>query len=141
MVGAEATAGCDQEVGLIARTDERHHFVDDVALVLVVAHGAVVGWDAPVVPTLAVDAIHAEELQPPLLQMGGQRAHHAEILVLVKPAHGGREDQDRRAGVPEDEHLHIASQGRAGPALVLTLHGYGYADGRPKAGSSSRAMF
>src|SRR5437867_3048024 len=86
------------------------------------AASAVLGHRRLVVPGLAVDRIHAPELQPTRIDARRHVRHDAEVLPLVEPAHGRRKDEDRSATVAEDEHLHVAPEGGAPPLPVLTVH-------------------
>src|SRR4051812_42801613 len=71
------------------------------------------------VPTLTIHAVYAIELEPSLVDVVRQRANHPAIFPLEKPPHRGREDQEPRAGVTEDEQLHVAAKRRAEPAAMF----------------------
>ena len=48
-----------------------------------------------------------------------QRANHPAIFPFEKPPHRSRKDQEPRAGVTEDEQLHVAAKRRAEPAAMF----------------------
>jgi len=53
-----------------------------------------------VVPALAVDAVHAEDLDGAPFQLSRQRPDHARIFILKKTSHGGWKHKDRLSRVP-----------------------------------------
>src|SRR5438093_2142632 len=122
MKRAERSSGHDQLVLRVGVADRRQDLVDEVSLVREVAASAFLRCGRLVVPGLAVDRIDAPELEPTRIDPRCHVRHDAEVLPLVEPAHGGWKDEDRGAAVAEDEHLHIAPQGRAPPLPVLTVH-------------------
>src|SRR5664279_1870065 len=74
------------------------------------------------VPALRIHAVHAIQLQPSLLEMLAERAHHAAIFPLVEAPHRCREDEHARARMPEDEQVHLLPERRAVPATHFAMH-------------------
>ena len=123
MIGAHAAPGGERFVALMAvAVDERQDLLHDVAVVLLVAAGAVGRMCAPVGPRLAVHAVHGEELDFARCHEWGAGAHHAEVLILIERPALGREDQDRLARLAVDFDLHILSQVGAPPLVIFGMH-------------------
>src|SRR6266404_3402026 len=122
MVAAEAAAGGDQAGGLVARADERDHFLDQVPIVFVVADGALAGVDLFVVPALGIDAVDAEGLYLAALVLMADGGDHAAVFVIVEAAHGSGEDQDGGAAGSEDQQFHVAAQSTTVPFVIFAVH-------------------
>ena len=58
----------------------------------------------------------------PALQVPGDGADEAAVLPVVEGMHGRGEAEDARPGMAEDEHLHVAPEGGAVPAVMGTVH-------------------
>src|SRR5450759_2480240 len=86
------------------------------------ATGPVARRDFGVVPALAVDRVHADQLEPSGVDLVGQRSRYAAVLVLEEPPHRGREEEDRTAPVAEPEVFHRPAQCWAVPGAVFALH-------------------
>src|SRR4051812_23785759 len=74
------------------------------------------------VPALAVEAVHAPELQPAALDPVGERTDHPAVLPLEEAPHRAGEDDHARAVVPELQQVHVSTERRAVPAMVLAVH-------------------
>src|ERR1700724_546843 len=123
VIAAEAAAGDRHPpaAGVGARMLE--DLLHDDLLVGHVGLDAVGGMDAVVVPALRVDAVGTIELHPPGVHERRGRLDQAEVLVLVVPSLGCREQHHRDAGVPEREHLEDpSSQVGSAPAQILFPH-------------------
>ena len=109
---------------MVLEADQRHDFVDQVVLVLHVAGDAPARGHLAVVPALHVDRVDAVELQVAAIDAAGEGADHAAVFKLVEAPAGGGKDEDRQAGVAEDEQFHVAAEARGIPLMVFTVHGY-----------------
>ncbi len=121
VVRAEAGPGHDQERVRVLLGCERQHLGPHVVIVLGVTPRPVGRVLAAGVPALRIDAVDAKHLDPPLLQVLPERPHHPPIFPVEEAAHGRREDNHPRARMPEDEELHLPSEGWAVPAVVFTI--------------------
>ena len=108
--------------GLRLVEEPRHDLAGDVTVVLVVPADPLGGRPARRVEALRVHAVHAGDLEPPRLDVIGDGAHQAEILVLVEAPDRGRKPDHRVAGVAEAEQLHPASEDRRVPGHVFAFH-------------------
>src|SRR5208337_337523 len=122
VIAAKAASGNRDLRSPVLPLQVRQKLVGDVTLVLHMPRDACPRRHALVVPTLAVDAVHAEQLNRARFQFSGQRADHSRVFILEKTPHGGRKNQDRLPGVPEHQRLHVASQFLAILLVVFTVH-------------------
>jgi len=122
MVPAEAAARHTQLRCLILPAEKRQEFVQQVALVLQMAHDPHSRMHALVVPAFGIDAIGAEHLELSPLDLGGKGADHAAVLVFKELSHGGGKDEEGRPGMPEDESLHVAVQFLAVTFVIFAVH-------------------
>jgi hypothetical protein len=90
--------------------NEGDNFLQDVWLVLEVAGDTPTWTDVAVVPALRVDRIYTEELKGSVVEFVVNSVDHFAIFKLKETTAGGWEDECRKAGVAEDEHLHLATQ-------------------------------
>src|SRR5216683_3551839 len=100
----------------------RQKLVDDVALVLHMPPDPRSRMGALVVPTLPVDAVHAEHLDRARFEFPAQRADHPRIFILKKTSHGCRKNEDRLPGVPIHQRLHFAPQFVAVLFVIFAVH-------------------
>ncbi len=121
VVRAEARARRDEERVRVAVRGEREQLGTQVMVVLLVTDRGVRGMFAAVVPALLVDAVHAEELEPAVLDPVRDLADHAAVLPLEEPAHRCGEHEDPGAAVPEHEQLHVAPERGAVPLVVFAV--------------------
>ena len=63
-----------------------------------------------VVPALGVDGIDAKELEVSVFDLFVDGVDHVTVFELEEAAAGGGKDERGKAGVAEDEHLHLAAQ-------------------------------
>ena len=117
VVRAEAAAGHANRRMVIQMMDERDDVAEDVVLVLQVPPHALARVHVPVVPALAVHRRDAEQLQRAVFELAGERAHHPLVLVLEERAHRRGKHDHRRAGVAEDQQIHVAVERRARTSL------------------------
>src|SRR4029077_5378587 len=102
---------------------KREHLVAQVGVVLRMSPGPGCRMHLLRVPTLTIHTVDAIELQPALLEVMGERSDHPPVLPLVEPPHRRRKDHHARAGVAEDEQLHLAAEGRAIPVTMFAMQG------------------
>ena len=102
--------------------DEGGDFLDDVAVIILVAAGAVGGMRLPVRPGLPVQAVDREYLDLSRFDEMGQLVDHPEIFELMKAPALRREDQHRLAEVAVDLHFHIVPQDGTEPLVIFDLH-------------------
>src|SRR5690606_17982352 len=87
---------------------ERQHFVEHVLFVLIVA-GQPFARRAPfAVPTLRINTIEADKLNPALLNVMSERRHHTAIFVLEKTTLRCGENDDWRSSMAKEQQLHGA---------------------------------
>ena len=93
-----------------------------VALVLEMPHHAYLGMHALVVPTLGIDHVRTKYLQFAAVNLRSENADHSPIFIFKEFTHGSGEHEQRRAGVPEDQHFHIAIQFLAVSLVIFAIH-------------------
>ncbi len=123
VVAAEAGAGQAHPAVAGLAHGVGQDVVEDDILVGEVGPDAVGRVDGLVIPALLVDAVGAVDLDPAGVDLVGDRAHEAEVLVLVIAAERGGKQDDRVARVAEDQHLEFPAQVSRIPADVLFVHG------------------
>jgi hypothetical protein len=121
---AEARARSDQDRMLVVHSYERDHFVEDVRLPDNVAQHTLARMNVVVVPGFRAVAIDAVNLYEPGIDLVGQRVYHQKVFPLIETTPGAWKDQNGRARMPEDQHLHIAAHARAEPFnIIFRRHG------------------
>src|SRR5207302_3780701 len=58
----------------------------------------------------------------PVFQLVVHGADHASVFELVKAATGAGKDEHGKAGVAEDEQLHVAPEGGGRPLVIFAFH-------------------
>ena len=58
----------------------------------------------------------------PVFQLVVQGADHAAIFKLVEAPAGAGKDEHGKAGVAEDEQLHVAPEGGGRPLVIFAFH-------------------
>ena len=126
MVGAHAdTRGEELLLRIPAVTaDEGDNFVDDIAVIVLVAAGAVGGMRIPVRPGLPVQAVDREDLDLARFDERGQHADHPKIFELVEAAGLRRKDQHRLSKIAIDFQFHVVSQAGTEPFVIFDLHAF-----------------
>src|SRR5207302_4263364 len=87
-----------------------------------------VASDAPargyilVVPALPVHAVDAVELQSSTFNFLPDGTYHAQIFKLEETAAGRGKDYRRQSRMPNNQHLHVASQPRRPPFVIFAIH-------------------
>ncbi len=101
---------------------EGDDFLDDIAVIILVAAGAVGGMRFPVRPGLSIQAVDREDLDLPRFDERGQHVDHPEIFELMKAAALRRKDQHRLAVVAVDLQFHVVPQDGTEPFVIFDLH-------------------
>src|SRR5208337_2251323 len=122
VIAAKTASGNGNLRSLVLPLQVRQKLVGDVTLVLHMPRDACSRRHALVVPALAVDAVHAEQLKRSRFQFPGQRADHSRVFILEKTPHGGRKNEDRLPGMPKHQRLHVAPQFVAILRVIFTVH-------------------
>src|SRR5579863_2371947 len=122
MVATKTASGHGQPRGLILPAQEGKEFMQNVALILEMAHHPLARMNTFVVPTLRVDCIGTEYLQLSALNLRRHYTDHASIFVFKEPAHRGRKHQQRRATMSEDQGFHIAMKFLAIASVIFAVH-------------------
>ena len=124
MISPHADACCQKLLlGIPAVTaHEGDNFVDDVAVVILVAAGAVGGMGIPVRPALPVQAVDREDLDLARFDERGQHTDHPKIFKLMEAAGLRRKDQHRFSKIPIDFQFHVVSQAGTEPFVIFDLH-------------------
>ena len=125
MIPAKATPGCGQLQIPIARAQVGKQLVQKVTLVLHMAHNPGAGLRALVVPALRIHAVDAKKLHFAAIDLGRQGSDHAAVLIIEKPALGGREYDQRHAAVTKHQQLHFASQFPTVTLQIFAVHAAG----------------
>ena len=121
-----AERGADRDdVAAGPRRDVREHLVAQVTVVLVVPAGAVRGWIFLLYQLSVVDRVDADQLEVAGVDLVGERAREAEVLVLVEAPHRRREDEDRAARGPRTRGTPSGARARRSPGAVFAFHGRG----------------
>ena len=89
-------------------------------------------WRVPreillIAPTLPINAVNAEKLNPALFQVLTQRGDQAVVFPIVKAAHSWGKGYDARARLAKYQHFHVAMQGFTLVSVVLLLYAGGNA--------------
>src|SRR5882672_768280 len=122
LVAPEAAPGYGKLSTFVLIADQRQNVVEDVALILHVSQDPPARMGALVVPAFEVHAIRAENLKLAAVDFVTEHTNHAPVGIFEKAAHGSREDDQGRTRVAELEHLHLAVQIFAVPAVIFTIH-------------------
>ena len=85
--------------------------VHDELVIPVVISNTVGRVDAFVVQAVLVYAVDGVDLDEPLLQKPTCRFYQFEVLTLIVPAHGGREDNYRVTGMSVHQHFNVSAEG------------------------------
>jgi hypothetical protein len=122
VVRTEAASGRAHRVAAAQLPDERHDVFEQISLIgqIAIESGAWVTIAA--VERLAVDGRYRDELEGSAVELVGNRADHAAILVLEETAHGRGEHDDRNTRMAEDEQLHVTVELAAVPAVIGSVH-------------------
>src|SRR4029077_9450834 len=89
MVSAEAAAGHSQLPRLVLPADKGQKFVQDVALVLQMAHQPHSRMHASVVPASYMHGLSAQHLNLAALDLRRESTNHAPVLILKELSHRG----------------------------------------------------
>ncbi len=124
MVGAERGADGGQRDArrLAIVADERHHFVDDVFVVLVLHPAAMKRVGGTIAERIAMIDVHAVQFHPPGLDRTGQRLEHPLSFELPFVAAGRRKHDGRWPPVAADQHAHFTSETTRVPPVISAAH-------------------
>src|SRR5579872_4999631 len=122
MIRAKARASRHQKGVIVALSAERHHFVQEIAIVLDVplrARSRVLLFG---VPAFAIHAIYAIQLDMALFQALTQRFNHTRIFPLEETPHRCREHEYSGPGMTENQQLHVTIKRTTIPTMIFTIH-------------------
>src|SRR6202043_273358 len=95
---------------LILPPDKREQLMQNIALILQMAHHPHPRMHALVVPALIVHPVGTNNLQLAVLDLPGQRPNPPPILMLEEPPLRSRKHQQWCPPMPKNERLHVAMQ-------------------------------
>src|SRR4051794_7408906 len=101
---------------------ERQHFIEYIALVLIVAVKPTARVCPTGIPAFGINTVQADQLHPALLDMVRQRADHATIFVFKKTALRCWKYYHWSAGVAEHQQFHGTVERGAIPAMIRAVH-------------------
>src|ERR1700733_251235 len=109
MIAAKTAAGHGDLRSPVLPLQIRHKFIEQIAFILQVAPDARPRMHAFVIPTLAVDAVDAEDLDRSAFHPSSQSVDHTCVLVFKETPLGSGKNQEGLAGVTIDEQLHVTA--------------------------------
>ena len=121
--GAETAPVGDESRPVIGIFRERHHFLDDITLILEMPFEALFRRDVEAIEAFAVDAIHANHLDFPRGNAMAKGMDHAVVLVLEEALLARGEYQKPLAGLAKDKQLHVPLESGTAPFVILAFHG------------------
>ena len=102
--------------------DKGHHLSGHITIIVLVAAVAVGRRQVEIVPGFAVDAVDAEQLDPPAIDEGTNGADHAHSLIVEIAPPGTGEDDEGDPPVAVDLDGHLPAETGAVPAVFFSVH-------------------
>ncbi len=123
MVGAEAAAGGDQGWVRVYLLYEWDDLFEHIPFVLKIAEDAFCGVDVTGVEAFFVDAIEAVDLDRAGFDLVSKGVDDLPVFIVIEAGGAGGEEEDRVAGMAEDQHLHFPGEMGAEPLMIFSSHG------------------
>jgi len=122
MVTTEAAPNGTEARRAVPVADEGNDLFQDVLLEAKMAGDPGAWNDGAVVPAFGVNGINTKELQMASFDLVLNGADHAPVLEVEETPAGGRKGKCGRAGVSEDEELHLPPEGWRQPFVIFAVH-------------------
>ena len=121
--GAEAAAGGDDGGVRVLKLYEGEHFGQDIFFVLEVTEDTFGRIELFCVEAFFIDAVEAIHLNGAGFDLGAEGFDNLPVFVVIEAGGTGREEDNRVAGVAEDEQFHVSLKAWTEPFVVFPVHG------------------
>jgi hypothetical protein len=123
VIGTEAAAGGDQGWVRVFLLYEGNDLIQYIPFILKIAEDAFCGVDVTGIEAFFVYAIETVDLDDAGLDLFSKGVDDLPVLIVIKAGCTGGEEDDRVAGMAENQQLHFPGEMGAKPFMILSSHG------------------